>query len=56
MAELVALQTEYQDWLDGLPDSIKNAGGPMVDRLEAIAALDLAELEGIEPPRGFGRD
>jgi hypothetical protein len=45
VAVLVALQAEYAVWLDALPEA-----------LQAIAELDLQELQAIEPPRGFGRD
>lgn len=54
VAELVELQAEYQAWLDGLPPSL--ADGATAEALQAICALDLSELEGVEPPRGFGRD
>jgi hypothetical protein len=54
VAELVALQGEYLDWLDTLPDSLKwSATG---DALRAICDLDLSEIESLVPPRGFGRD
>ena len=51
---LVDLQGEYQAWLDNLPDNLRESA--LADRLEAICGLDLAELESVEPPRGFGRD
>jgi hypothetical protein len=52
--ELVTLQADYRDWLDTLPESLKwSATG---DALRAICDLDLSEIEGVEPPRGFGRD
>ena len=53
VAELVALQADYQLWLDGLPESL--ADTPTVDALRAVCELDLSGLE-IDPPRGFGRD
>ena len=28
----------------------------LAHKLQAICALDLAALESVEPPRGFGRD
>jgi hypothetical protein len=40
--------------LDALPPSL--ADSAMADELRAICDLDLSELQGIEPPRGFGRD
>ena len=54
MRTLLDLQDEYQAWLDNLPDNLQES--TLVQKLEAICALDLAELESIEPPRGFGRD
>ena len=51
---LVDLQAEYQDWLDNLPDSLR--GAVVGEKLEAICEYDLAELEDLEPPLGFGRD
>jgi hypothetical protein len=54
VAELVALQGEYQEWLDGMPESL--ADGATAEALRTICGLDLSELEMIEPPRGFGRD
>jgi len=54
VAELVELQGDYQAWLDALPPSL--ADSATADALRAICDLDLSELQGIEPPRGFGRD
>ena len=51
---LIDLQEEYQAWLDNLPDNL--AASALAHRLQEICALDLDELESIEPPRGFGRD
>ena len=51
---LLALQDEYQAWLDNLPDNLTES--VLAHKLEAICLLDLAALESIEPPRGFGRD
>ena len=51
---LLELQDEYQAWLDNLPDNLTES--VLAHKLEAICMLDLAELESIEPPRGFGRD
>jgi len=28
----------------------------LADKLQAIADLDLEELQAIDPPRGYGRD
>jgi hypothetical protein len=54
VAELVALQEEYRDWFEALPEATRD--GATGDALQAILDLDLDELAAIEPPRGFGRD
>ena len=51
---LLDLHGEYQAWLDNLPDSLQESA--LAQQLEAICTLDLAELESLAPPRGFGRD
>ena len=53
VAELVELQADYQQWLDGLPEGL--ADSPTADALRAVCDLDLSGLE-VDPPRGFGRD
>jgi hypothetical protein len=54
VAELVALQDEYRDWFEALPEATRD--GATGEALEAILDLDLDEIAAIEPPRGFGRD
>jgi hypothetical protein len=54
VAALVELQAEYASWLEALPDNQQDS--TMADALRAIVELDLAEIQAIEPPRGFGRD
>ncbi len=54
VAELVALQNDYQEWLDSLPANL--AKSAVAEALSSICDLDLSELESVEPPRGFGRD
>ena len=54
VATLVALQEEYRAWLDNLPASLE--GSRLAEKLQAIAELDLEELQAIEIPRGYGRD
>ncbi len=54
VAELVALQVEYQAWFGALPEATRD--GATGDALQAILDLDLDEIAAIEPPRGFGRD
>jgi len=51
------LQDEYEQWLDTMPASLTTS--PLVERLtdtieQFQAASDL--LEGLDLPRGFGRD
>ena len=41
-------------WLDNLPPNLESS--PLAHKLQAIAELDLEELQAIEPPRGYGRD
>jgi hypothetical protein len=50
----VVLQQEYCAWLDRLPESLE--GSRTAESLQAIAELDIDELQAIEPPRGYGRD
>ena len=54
VAELVALQDEYRDWFEALPEATRD--GATGDALQTILDLDLDEIATIEPPRGFGRD
>jgi hypothetical protein len=54
IAELLALQAEYNAWYDALPDGLRDTA--TAEALRAIAELDLSELQAIIPPRGFGRD
>lgn len=54
VAELVTLQAEYEAWLEVLPETLQDTA--TAEALRAICELDLAELQSIEPPRGFGRD
>jgi hypothetical protein len=54
VAVLIALQDEYRTWLLNLPENLE--GSRLADKLQAIAELDLEELQAIDPPRGYGRD
>ena len=54
VAELQELQSEYEAWLDALPENMADSG--TADALRAICDLDLSELQSILPPKGFGRD
>jgi hypothetical protein len=53
VAELLGLQADYQQWLDGLPESLADTS--TADALRVVCDLDLSGLE-VDPPRGFGRD
>ena len=54
VAELIALQAEYEAWLEALPDTLQDTA--TAEALRTICELDLADLQAIDPPRGFGRD
>jgi hypothetical protein len=54
VSELLSLQAAYANWLAALPDSLQ--GSATAEALEAIVELDLIDLAGVEPPRGYGRD
>jgi len=54
IADLQALQNDYQAWLEALPENM--ADGATADALRAICDLDLSELQSIVPPKGSGRD
>jgi hypothetical protein len=41
-------------WLEALPEALHDRATN--EALQAIVDLDMDELAGIEPPRGFGRD
>ena len=51
---LLALQEQYREWRDALPESL--AGSATAALLEQVCDLDLSELEAVELPSGFGRD
>jgi hypothetical protein len=54
VAELIALQDQYAAWLEALPSNLQDSA--TAEALQSICELDLADLQAIEPPRGFGRD
>jgi hypothetical protein len=54
VAELIALQSEYEAWLEALPDALQDT--TTAAALRTICEFDLSDLRAIEPPRGFGRD
>ena len=53
VATLQALQNEYSNWRDALPEALEDSR--TAELLDAVCDLELSELE-IELPRGFGRD
>ena len=54
VAELTQLQAQYADWLEALPDALRD--GATADALQAICDLRLTDLPALQPPKGFGRD
>ena len=54
MGALIALQEENRAWFDNIPNN--HEGSKLADRLQAVAKLDLEELQTIEPPRGYGHE
>ena len=61
LQELVDLRSEYQKWRDNLPENLQSS--PVEEKLEAVCDLDLEgaksiveEAQGLELPRGFGKD
>jgi hypothetical protein len=52
--ELLALQQEYQEWYDNLPENLQSTA--LAEKLEAVCNLDIEEIVHIELPLGFGRD
>lgn len=54
VAELVELQEQYREWLEALPDNLRESA--LGEALRAVCEINLSELEAAEPPRGYGRD
>jgi len=61
-SELQSLRDEYTDWKDNLPENLQSSA--LYEKLEAIAdgqEIDdleqiISDIEGLELPKGFGRD
>ncbi|MCY4030091.1 MAG: hypothetical protein OXH75_27750 [Acidobacteria bacterium] len=53
VAELRALQAEYEAWRNQLPESL--ADSRTAELLEGVCGVDLDALN-VQLPRGFGRD
>jgi hypothetical protein len=54
VAELIALQNEYTQWFEALPEPLRET--VTGEALQVIVELDLSALAELDPPRGFGRD
>ena len=54
VAELRALQAEYETWRDQLPESLADSRTAVL--LEGVCDVDLDALDDVQLPRGFGRD
>ena len=53
---LLELLEGYQDWRDNLPPAL--GGSVTAERLDAVLELreQVEQLQGVELPKGFGRD
>ena len=61
LQELVDIQGEYQEWRDNIPENMESS--PTAEKLDEVTELDLEtalstveDAEGLDLPRGFGRD
>ena len=62
LSELNELKDEYQEWRDNLSENLENS--PTAEKLDEFLNLSAfddmenaeGELEGVELPKGFGRD
>lgn len=61
LQELVDIKSEYEEWLDNLPENLRDSA--LGEKLQAVVdlnldeALDIAsEAENADLPLGFGRD
>lgn len=61
LESLKELQDEYQEWRDNLPENLDSS--VIAEKLDAVCDLDIdsaidtvSEAEGLDLPRGFGRD
>ena len=65
--ELDSLRGEYEEWQGNLPENLQS--GDLNDKLQAVVEMDFSErddidamrgviqeAEGVDLPRGFGRD
>jgi hypothetical protein len=54
VGELLDIQSDCADWLDALPEALRETA--TAEALQAIVDLDLDTLTAVDPPRGYGRD
>lgn len=61
LEELRAIQEEYQEWLDMLPENLQNS--TLAKKLQTVCDLAIedalntaSEAESADLPQGFGRD
>jgi hypothetical protein len=69
LADVVAVQEEYAEWRDNLPENLQQSA--LGEKLDAVADMDfdvaenididavlsaLSEADGVDLPLGFGRD
>ena len=61
LEELQNIQSEYQDWIDTLPDNLRESA--VAEKLESITEIDfdsaietVSAAEDADFPLGFGRD
>ena len=61
LEEMQEMQFEYQDWLDNLPDNLRES--EVAEKLEIITEIDfdsaietVGEANDADLPLGFGRD
>jgi hypothetical protein len=56
VATLTALQAEPAGWLEVLPTNLHDSATAEALQVIGDCDLDLGKLQGMVPPRGFGRD
>jgi DNA-binding Lrp family transcriptional regulator len=61
LRELREIQIEYDEWRDRLPENLQ--GSSLAEKLDVVCEIDIEgalalveEFEGLDLPRGFGRD
>ena len=61
LEELQDIQSEYQDWDEGLPDNLRESA--VAEKLASVTEIDIesaietvSEAEDADLPLGFGRD